>query len=273
MNQMRSRLISTAVGLPLALFLIILGGNIFNVFVLLISLIALQEFYNAINQKHKIYKPLTYIGYFSIVILFLILTNDISLISLYFFFLVFVYLIILLFNTNFTIEDVSISLFGVLYVGMTFGSVILLRQSNYGKILTFYLLILSWGTDTFAFFIGKFLGKHKLMPRVSPNKTIEGAIGGLIVSALLSTIYIYFVGQKIKLIPNVLILFIVGILGSMFSQLGDLVASDIKRSCDIKDFGKIIPGHGGILDRFDGLIFVSSYLFILLFIYNRFLYL
>ncbi len=269
MNQMTSRLISTAIGLPLAIFLIIVGGNIFNLFVLLIAMIALYEFYDAL--KHKGFEPVSYIGYFFVGVLFLILTIDISLIPIYIFFLIIAYLTIMLFF-GLSIEDVSLSILGILYVGMLFGTIILLRQSNYGKIVTFYLLILSWGTDTFAFFIGKLIGKHKLIPQVSPNKTLEGAIGGLIISALLSVIYIVILDLDNIFIPNIFILYIIGLLGSMFSQLGDLAASAIKRSCNIKDFGNIIPGHGGILDRFDGLIFVSSYLYTLLFIYNRFMF-
>lgn len=268
---MANRIISAVIGLPFSIFIIILGGNVFNLFVFLITLIALYEFYNGL--KNAGFKPITSIGYISVGILFLILTLDLSLILPYFLLLVFICFLTLIFVNVSNIDDISLSFFGIFYIGMLFGSIILLRQSNYGEILTFYLLILSWGTDTFAFFTGKLVGKHKLIPRVSPNKTIEGAIGGLIFSALLSVIFMFVVGQEINIqMPNNFILLVIGLTGSVFSQFGDLSASAIKRKCNIKDFGEIIPGHGGILDRFDGLIFTSAYLYIMLFIYNRFMF-
>ncbi|MDI6602101.1 MAG: phosphatidate cytidylyltransferase [Thermoanaerobacteraceae bacterium] len=268
---MKMRVLSAILGLPFSIFLIITGGNIFNFFVYLIALIAMREFFGAL--KLGSYRPMTSIGYISISFLFLIIIIDTSFLPLYLFFLTILYLICMIFSNSLRIEDVALSLFGVLYIGMLFGSIILLRQSRYGELLTFYLLILSWGTDTFAFLTGKLIGRHKLIPKISPNKTIEGAIGGLIASSLLSIIYIYVIVSKFNiLLPDIFAILIVSLIGSLFSQLGDLSASAIKRQCRIKDFGNIIPGHGGILDRFDGLIFTSAYLYILLYLYNRFMF-
>jgi len=187
--------------------------------------------------------------------------------------LILFYLIYLVFHYSARFEDVALSLFGILYIGTLFSSLILLRQSEYGLLMTFYLLILSWGTDTFAFLIGRFFGKHKLVPKISPNKTVEGAIGGLICSSLLSLLYVIYAINYINIpMPNMPVVFAISCFGSLFSQLGDLSASLIKRKCGIKDFGNIIPGHGGILDRFDSLIFASAYLYLLLFLNNRFMF-
>ena len=112
--------------------------------------------------------------------------------------------------------------------------------------------IISFGTDTFAYFAGVFFGKHKLCPNVSPKKTIEGAIGGILGCLGLTIAYFKFFGINISIYTIIFSIFV-----SAFSMVGDLLASKIKREYDVKDFGSILPGHGGILDRFDSLLFVA----------------
>lgn len=113
-------------------------------------------------------------------------------------------------------------------------------------------------TDTFAYFTGRFFGNHKLIPSISPKKTVEGAIGGIIGSIVGCVIFaLLFPQSNVSLYLGV----VIGLLGSLVAQIGDLVASAIKRNCYIKDFGKIIPGHGGILDRFDSILFVSPFIY------------
>jgi phosphatidate cytidylyltransferase len=112
--------------------------------------------------------------------------------------------------------------------------------------------IIAFGTDTCAYFSGKMLGKHKLYPEVSPNKTIEGAIGGIIGCTILSLVYFYYLR-----INKYIYIIIFSVSASVFSQAGDLAASKIKRENNIKDFGRLLPGHGGILDRFDSVLFVA----------------
>ena len=145
--------------------------------------------------------------------------------------------------------EVAASVLSLLYAFVPFWMLADLYSNNiYLAILVF---VISFTTDVFAYLSGKFFGKHKLIPKVSPNKTIEGSVGGIICCLGICALYLWIV--KIPVLPMLPIC----LLGSVVAQLGDLFASSIKRYCEIKDFGKLIPGHGGILDRFDSVIFVS----------------
>ncbi len=131
----------------------------------------------------------------------------------------------------------------------------------YGIIMVF---LCAWMTDTAAYFSGRFFGKHKLIERVSPKKTIEGAIGGTLVTSICCAIYA-FILTKLNVIggsiSEYLLFACLGLIGALLSQLGDLFASAIKRDSDIKDFGTIFPGHGGILDRFDSVVFIMPFIY------------
>ena len=122
------------------------------------------------------------------------------------------------------------------------------------------IFISSWMTDTGAYFVGSFMGKHKLIPDVSPKKTVEGAIGGVVVCMLSCFVYsmiLNYIDRDPLVNMQTATFVVVGMTASVLSQLGDLVASSIKRDTGIKDFGDIFPGHGGFLDRFDSVMFVA----------------
>lgn len=143
--------------------------------------------------------------------------------------------------------------FHMVYVIIPFSLILLLKNHPY----IWLIFIISWGTDSFAYIVGVLLGKHKLCPKLSPNKTIEGAIGGILGSILLSLIFAYFMKFDIGSI----ILF--STISSIFAQLGDLSASKIKRISGIKDYGRIFGQHGGVLDRYDSILFVIPIIFLL----------
>lgn len=124
-----------------------------------------------------------------------------------------------------------------------------------GKIYVWLIFIIAFATDTCAYFAGYAFGKHKLIPKVSPKKTIEGSIGGILGSTLICLAFGYYFNIDLKVIV------ILGFLGSIVAQVGDLFASSIKRYVGIKDYGKLIPGHGGILDRFDSVILVAPFVY------------
>ena len=132
----------------------------------------------------------------------------------------------------------------------------LIRAMEHGIVLIFLPLMGAWITDTFAYFGGVLFGKHKLIPKISPKKTVEGSVSGIAGCVLCYLLYawiISFFGYKVNFVP----LCVLGLICSCLSQFGDLTASLIKRNCGVKDFGNLIPGHGGILDRIDSLIFIT----------------
>lgn len=162
--------------------------------------------------------------------------------------------------------SVTAAIFGGLVFPLMLSCLLLLRMVPYmGKILVFTPLCISFGSDTFALFAGMLFGKHKLAPHVSPKKTVEGAIGGIVGGvfgmALLSVIASYILCDPF-MGPGHILLF--GVVGSIISQIGDLSFSVIKREFGVKDYGKLLPGHGGILDRFDSVTFVSPFVYLAL---------
>lgn len=163
-------------------------------------------------------------------------------------------------QVNVAFLSVASTLLGVVYIGWAFGChLILLRDlSGAGRGLLFFLLVTIWLGDTAAYIFGRWLGKHKLSPRISPGKTIEGTIAGLVCGALGGLGVWSFFLKDILSFPHALVL---GILLGIVGQLSDLSESVIKRSADVKDSGHLIPGHGGLLDRCDSLIFSAPVLY------------
>ena len=133
-----------------------------------------------------------------------------------------------------------------------------------GKYLVWLIVLSSWGCDTCAYCTGMLLGKHKLVPVLSPKKTIEGAVGGVAGSAVLGYVYAGFFGQNMLEITNPCLACALACgVAAVISQVGDLAASAIKRNHDIKDYGKLIPGHGGVMDRFDSALMVAPLVYII----------
>ncbi len=173
--------------------------------------------------------------------------------------------------SNFDGKDVVKGVFVMLYAGLGISSLVMIRAYNPDLIL--YLFLITSTTDMFAYFCGLAFGKHKMAPVISPKKTWEGAIGGTFFGVVVGTVFALFfgltnasifestfIGMDSWLLPIVVML--VTLACSIISQIGDLVASKLKRTYDIKDYGKIFPGHGGVLDRFDSAIFVAIFLFV-----------
>ena len=152
--------------------------------------------------------------------------------------------------------DVTMSLFMTVYSVVLLMHITLIRNLENGIVLLLLTLLGTYITDTGAYFAGSFLGKHKLIEKVSPNKTIEGAVGG-IVAAVVSFLIYGVIMNGAGYDVNFLNLLILSVLCAVAAQLGDLSASAMKRSFNIKDFGNLIPGHGGVLDRVDSLMFVA----------------
>ena len=153
------------------------------------------------------------------------------------------------------------AVFAFLYAPLMLSFVYLTRELTYGIYMVWLILISSWGCDTCAYCVGMLIGKHKMSPKLSPKKSVEGAIGGLVGCTLLGYLFGALLGEQIGLTFRTMgagfACALICLVGGAGSMVGDLAASAIKRNYDIKDYGKLIPGHGGILDRFDSVIFVA----------------
>jgi len=166
---------------------------------------------------------------------------------------------------NNTTNDIALCFFSTFFVTISFTSIIVTRDLQYGDIIYLMIFIGAWSTDTFAYFTGRLFGKHKLIPDVSPKKTVEGAIGGVVFCVLAFILYGFIITKinKFNAEPNYILLALAGVVTSIVAMLGDLSTSAIKRNYDVKDFGSIFPGHGGILDRFDSVMAVAPMIMII----------
>ena len=156
-------------------------------------------------------------------------------------------------------EDVMWVFFSIVYVAVTLSYIYQVRMLQDGIYIVWLIFVSSWGNDTCAYFTGVFLGKHKMTPKLSPKKTYEGAIGGVVGATLLGFGYGFAISSKMSdvIVHPVYTFAIASFIGAFLSIFGDLAASAIKRNHDVKDYGKLIPGHGGIMDRFDSAIFTA----------------
>ncbi len=241
---------------PFIIF-VFLGGIYLKGFVLTLSAMALWEFYRALKQKE--FKPIELIGYV-LLILYYILNNNFELMMYVLVIATFILLIIPVMDLKYSFIDVAVTLLGFIYAGILFSFLYLINTKSSGEFLVWLVFIGSWLSDTAAFYSGKLFGKHKLCPKVSPKKTIEGSIGGLVGATLFSGIFGIIISNYTNIMP-IYDYFIIGLLSGIFGQFGDLVASSVKRYVGIKDYSNLIPGHGGILDRFDSIIFAATIIF------------
>jgi phosphatidate cytidylyltransferase len=156
-------------------------------------------------------------------------------------------------ESTFDILSVAKVIFGMMYIPFLMSHLILLRMLEKGIIWVLFVLVLAFAGDITALYVGKYFGKHKLIPLVSPGKTVEGTIGLVLGSTMACLIFSYFLFPKVSLIHIAILAFV----GSIIGQLGDLCESAIKRNYGLKDASSLLPGHGGLLDRMDCLIFIT----------------
>ena len=259
---MKTRVLSGLIMLPL-LIILFLGGYVLFAACLVIGIMGVREFYNGFRKLDV--KPSLGIACAAAAALYAInLTGArYEWYMLWFFGVVLVSLLYLFNIENRKLEEAMATITGIFYVVFFSFHVTLVDQTEYSS-MVWLIVITAFGTDVMAYFSGYLLGKHKLCPKISPKKTIEGSIGGILGSVILSGIFGYFV------MPDLLVhCLIIGVLGGIVSQFGDLTASIFKRKMGIKDYGNLIPGHGGILDRFDSVLFTGPmvYYYIVLIMY------
>lgn len=259
----KTRLISGIILMVIAITVIILGDNVLFGTLLVISLVGMTELYKILKIEKSL---LGIIGYLAAVIYYaLIYFNQLDhLLLLFIGFLLLLMVSYVITYPKFRIEQVVIAFFALFYVSIMLSYIYRVRILEDGAILIWLIFIGAWGSDTCAYCVGMLFGKHKVVPKLSPKKSLEGCIGGVLGAALLGYLYALALGSKITGIDNPRLLFaIIGAASSVISQIGDLAASAIKRNYDIKDYGKLIPGHGGILDRFDSMIFTAPIVYYL----------
>lgn len=262
-----TRLLSGIVLLIIAGVTITLGDYVLFATTLLISLIGIVELFKMLHIEKT---PLGFAGYLATIGYYgLIYKNW----EEYFLLFAMAYLILVMAVYVFTFpkyktDQVLLAFFGFFYVTVMLAHLYKTRMLEHGIYIVWLIFLCSWASDTCAYCVGmlckKTIGTHNLAPKLSPKKSIEGAIGGIAGSVLLGMLYAYFFGDKLVGVsqPMLTIGVICGV-GAVISQIGDLAASAIKRNYDIKDYGKLIPGHGGILDRFDSVIFTAPIIYFL----------
>ena len=269
---MLKRVISSVIGLPLLLLFVFCGGLLLRFGLLALSLLALYELFSVISTEKK---PTHYVAY-GFTCLYMLglpwLTESVTLLAFAGFALLLL-LCLIAWHETVDLWDAAAGLFAFFYVPFLMSFVYIARNHALGNFFVWFIFLSAAGSDTFAFFTGKALGKHKLCPKLSPKKTVEGAVGGVVGAVVLGAGFL-ITFERLTLAPapsysftsagivffggNPLItVAIICAVCAVLSQLGDLTASAIKRRAGVKDFGHIIPGHGGILDRFDSLLFTA----------------
>ena len=265
---MLKRIISSVVGFPLLAIMIYTGDLALKGILVALSILGMGEIYKAFGKNNT----LNLISYLAVwfYFFFLDLSKGVYLIVFIFVYLI-VNLIVMVFDHERTKPvNAATNIFGFFYVSVMFSAIYLTRMAEYGKYFVWLIFISAWGSDTFAYITGTTIGRHKLPKKLnslSPNKTIEGCIGGIIGAGLISAVYALIINRVFNIDKiNVLFCFVgVSVVGALFSQVGDLVSSAIKRHYKIKDYGKIIPGHGGIIDRFDSILLTAPVIYILIY--------
>lgn len=243
MKDLSKRMITAIIGILILLFIIKKGDLLLALGILFLSIVGIREFYQALEKNNNT-NCIKNIGYISTIGMFLSNISETVSLNLVINLSMLLLLIYFLMSDR-SLEDIALTLLGILYIPFSFTHIYYLNNQN--TIWLYFLL--PFASDTFAYFAGNFFGKRKLSPKISPNKTVEGSIGGFLGSILVGLIFNYY----FELTKNINII-ILSIIAAFLGQLGDLIASKIKRSVGIKDYGFIFPGHGGVLDRFDSII-------------------
>lgn len=255
------RLLSGIILVILAIIIVGSGGGFLCMVTALISLIGLFELYRVMKIEKNLLGAvgyLTAVSYYGLVwfdgqgyVTLMAIAALMVLMSLY----VFTF-------PKYKTEEVTVAFFGVFYVAVMLSYLYQVRAMTDGQYLVWLIFISSWGCDTSAYCVGMLFGRHKLAPVLSPKKSIEGAVGGVAGAALIGFLYATVFGGRMTEVTNPQAACAIACaIAAVISQIGDLAASAIKRNHDIKDYGHLIPGHGGILDRFDSVLFTAPAIF------------
>lgn len=264
----KTRLLSGILLVIIALITVITGGNLLFLVLLAVSLIGMTELYKVFGIEKK---PPGIIGYLFTLLYYGLLYFEPLLPgeSLNWFMMSFMAFLIcqmavLVFAyPRYNTQQIMAAFFGMFYVAVMLSYIYQIRILPGGIFTVWLVFVCSWGCDTCAYCVGMLIGKHKMAPILSPKKSVEGGIGGILGAALIGVLYGLAINYWGDAGADVLSYAVIGAAGGAISQIGDLAASAIKRYHNIKDYGKLIPGHGGILDRFDSVIFTAPIIYYL----------
>ena len=264
----KTRLLSGILLVIIALLTVITGGNLLFLVLLAVSLIGMTELYKVFGIEKK---PPGIIGYLFALLYYGLLYFEPLLPgeSLNWFMMSFMAFLIcqmavLVFAyPRYNTQQIMAAFFGMFYVAVMLSYIYQIRILPGGIFTVWLVFVCSWGCDTCAYCAGMLIGKHKMAPILSPKKSVEGGIGGILGAALIGVLYGLAINYWGDAGADVLSYAVIGAAGGAISQIGDLAASAIKRYHNIKDYGKLIPGHGGILDRFDSVIFTAPIIYYL----------
>ena len=265
----KERTISSIVLVIIALATILPGGPVLAITLYLISNVAFLELTKACGiRTGKKFNALEVTGLLAIAAYYLLIffaqTHTYFMISVILLLMALMFVYVFSFP-KFTANQVMATFFSLIYAPVMLSFIFLTRELEHGEYLVWMIFISSWISDTCAYLVGVLMGKHKLVPQLSPKKTIEGSLGGILGSAVVGALFgVFLLDKTLGGHQFGIMLFVIGAIGSVISQVGDLAASAIKRNHDIKDYGNLIPGHGGIMDRFDSVIFTAPMIYFLI---------
>jgi phosphatidate cytidylyltransferase len=279
---MKTRIISGAAAIGLLALVVYLGSTAIGIAIFFLAVIGIYEFYKALSKGG--FKPVYTVGFLACLpLLALALDGTVkgsggtgsgpqgaslaltAVAAGVFILVVFLFCLLIFSDGKYTVSDIAVTILGILYVVFLFSFVTMTRKMGNGYLYIWLIFIGAWVTDTFAYFTGVSIGKTKILPKVSPKKSLEGSIGGVI--GCIAAMLLFGIYFKDVLNVPVYHFALLGLICGIVSQIGDWAASAVKRAVDIKDYGNIMPGHGGVLDRLDSILLVAPcvYFYISLF--------
>lgn len=264
--SLKARVLTAAVGIPVIILILLAPEGVMLGAAVLCSLVGTFEFYGAAGLLKR-QTPLCVLGFIGTAALpFCVFLRPIGIMTCAFSYLVILFLAMLFSRRRIRITDISILIMALIYIPFLLSNVLFVRRMEFGGVLVWLVFVGSFMTDSGAFFSGKFFGRHKLCPGISPKKTVEGAVGGTIICGLGFLLFAFIINMFFADIINAemsyVMTFALGIISALAAQIGDLTASLIKRQFGIKDFGNLFPGHGGMLDRCDSIVLVAPVIFL-----------
>ncbi len=258
----KTRLISGIFIAVITALVLYIGGYVTGGVLLILSLIGMFEFLRVFKLEKSILGIVAYIGTLIYYVLLMLSENEWLTPFMIVYLLVVLGAYVITFP-KFNDKEMMVSFLSFFYISVMLSYVYQIRVLENGLILSLLIVLCSWGSDTCAYVVGVTMGKHKMTPILSPKKSVEGLFGGIIGAGLLGALFGFLFGNKLGISGAVLWFALIGAVGSIPAVIGDLAASAIKRNNDIKDYGNLIPGHGGVMDRFDSVIFVAPILYYL----------